>query len=67
MFDIVLAAALPRDGAAAAEGDLHALLAFNSALIQYLQQVPPFVDTKIRSVEAALDEVRMTAAAARRA
>lgn len=60
-------AALPAEGAAAAETDLRAMLTFNSTLVQYLQQIPPFVDTKIRAVESSLDEVRMTATAARRA
>lgn len=43
------------------------LVAFDSILLQYLQQITPFVDTKIHSVAASLDEVRMAAIAARRA
>ena len=46
---------------------LQALVEFDSILIQYFQKITPFIDTKIRSVEAALDEIRMAAISARRA
>jgi O-antigen chain-terminating methyltransferase len=41
-------------------------VAFDSRLIQYLQQITPFVDTRIRVVEQSLEELRMAAAAAQR-
>lgn len=61
-----LAAALPEAGAVDRR-TLQTFLTFHSALVQCLQQVPSFVDTKIRLLEASLDDVRMTAAAAQRA
>jgi SAM-dependent methyltransferase len=45
---------------------LDAFVVFDSRLIQYLQQITPFVDTKIRVVEQSLEELRMAAAAAQR-
>jgi len=41
-------------------------VAFDSRLIQYLQQITPFVDTRIRVVDQSLEELRMAAAAAQR-
>tara|TARA_Y100000588_G_C14238320_1_gene918269 strand:- start:686 stop:2005 length:1320 start_codon:yes stop_codon:yes gene_type:complete len=46
---------------------LQKLTTFDSILLQYLQQITPFVDTKIYEIEASLDEVRMAAISARRA
>jgi SAM-dependent methyltransferase len=45
---------------------LEAFFTFDARLVQYLQQVTPFVDTKVRLVEASLDELRMAASAAMR-
>ena len=47
--------------------ELEALATFESQLAQYLQQITPFVDTKLRVLESAMDELRMSAAAAQRA
>jgi 2-polyprenyl-3-methyl-5-hydroxy-6-metoxy-1,4-benzoquinol methylase len=47
--------------------ELEALATFESQLTQYLQQVTPFVDTKMRVLEHAMEELRMSAAAAQRA
>jgi len=47
--------------------ELEALATFESQLTQYLQQVTPFVDTKMRVLEQAMEELRMSAAAAQRA
>ena len=56
------------DGRAAQRTVLDDLVAFDSVLLQYLQQITPFVDTKIHSVAASVDEVRIWAPiAARRA
>jgi 2-polyprenyl-3-methyl-5-hydroxy-6-metoxy-1,4-benzoquinol methylase len=61
-----LAAALPQVRTAQ-RADLETFVSFNSILIQYLQQITPFIDTKTRALEASLDEVRMAATAAQRA
>ena len=61
-----IATALPDQGAAG-RADLGAFVTFNSVLVQYLQQITPFIDTRTRALEASLDEVRMAAAAAQRA
>jgi SAM-dependent methyltransferase len=61
-----LTAAIP-DQNAGHRVDLDAFVSFNSILVQYLQQITPFVDTRTRAIEASLDEVRMAAAAAQRA
>jgi O-antigen chain-terminating methyltransferase len=47
--------------------ELEALATFESQLTQYLQQVTPFIDTKMRVLEYAMEELRMSAAAAQRA
>ena len=47
--------------------ELEALATFESQLTQYLQQVTPFIDTKMRVLEHAMEELRMTAAAAQHA
>ena len=47
--------------------ELEALATFESQLAQYLQQITPFVDTKLRVLEHAMEELRMSAAAAQRA
>ena len=47
--------------------ELEALATFESQLTQYLQQVTPFVDTKMRVLEQAMEELRMSAVAAQRA
>jgi SAM-dependent methyltransferase len=51
---------------AAARRQFEPFVAFDSRLIQYLQQITPFVDTRIRVVEQSLEELRMAAAAAQR-
>jgi SAM-dependent methyltransferase len=45
---------------------LDAFFAFDSRLVQFLQQITPFVDTRIRVVDQSLSELRMAAAAAQR-
>jgi hypothetical protein len=55
-----LASALP-DARASQKAELDAFVSFNSILVQYLQQITPYIDTKSRVVEASLDEVRMAA------
>jgi SAM-dependent methyltransferase len=45
---------------------LEAFFAFDSRLVQYLQQITPFIDTRVRVLEQALEELRMAAAAAQR-
>jgi SAM-dependent methyltransferase len=45
---------------------LDAFFAFDSRLVQYLQQITPFVDTRMRVVDHSLSELRMAAAAAQR-
>jgi SAM-dependent methyltransferase len=47
--------------------DFQAFASFNSILVQYLQQITPFIDTKVRAVDASLEEVRMAATTAHRA
>jgi SAM-dependent methyltransferase len=47
--------------------ELEALATFESQLAQYLQQITPFVDTKMRVLEYAMEELRMSAAASQRA
>jgi SAM-dependent methyltransferase len=47
--------------------ELEALATFESQLAQYLQQITPFVDTKMRVLEHAMEELRMSANAAQRA
>jgi len=42
------------------------LRAFESRLVQFLQQITPFVDTKLRVLEGAVEELRVTATAAQR-
>jgi SAM-dependent methyltransferase len=54
------------DAYAAMRQHLEALVAFDSRLVQYLQQITPFVDTKIRVVEGAIGELRMASTAALR-
>jgi O-antigen chain-terminating methyltransferase len=55
------------DAASAAWRDhLEAFYAFDSRLVQYLQQITPFIDTRVRVLEQALEELRMAAAAAQR-
>jgi 2-polyprenyl-3-methyl-5-hydroxy-6-metoxy-1,4-benzoquinol methylase len=61
-----LGSALP-DARAAQRAELDAFVSFNSILVQYLQQVTPYIDTKTRVLEASLDEVRMAATSAHRA
>src|SRR5262245_1649753 len=61
-----LAATLP-DARAAQRAELEAFVSFNSILVQYLQQITPYIDTKTRALEASLDEVRMAATSAQRA
>jgi SAM-dependent methyltransferase len=46
--------------------DLQAVADFQSQLVQYLQQITPFIDTKTRVLEASVDELRMAATAAQR-
>jgi len=46
---------------------LEAFVSFNSLLVQYLQQITPYIDTKTRVIDASLEEVRMAATAAQRA
>jgi SAM-dependent methyltransferase len=45
---------------------LEAFYAFDSRLVQYLQQITPFIDTRVRVLEQTLEELRMAVAAARR-
>jgi O-antigen chain-terminating methyltransferase len=47
--------------------ELEALATFESKLAQYLQQITPFVDTKVRVLEQAMEELRMSAVAAQHA
>jgi SAM-dependent methyltransferase len=54
------------DALAAMRRHLDAFFAFDSRLVQYLQQITPFIDTKMRVVEQSLEELRMAAAAAQR-
>jgi SAM-dependent methyltransferase len=55
------------DAARAAWRDhLEAFFAFDSRLVQYLQQITPFIDTRVRVLEQVLEELRMAAAAAQR-
>ncbi len=61
-----LASALPA-AQASQRAELEAFVSFNSILVQYLQQITPYIDTKSRALEASLDEVRMAATAAHRA
>ena len=61
-----LTSALP-EARAAQRAELEAFVSFNSILVQYLQQVTPYIDTKTRVLEASLDEVRMAATSAHRA
>ena len=61
-----VASALP-DTRAAGREELQAFVAFNSILVQYLQHITPFIDTKVRVLEASLEELRMAAASAQRA
>ena len=61
-----LASALP-ETRAAQRAELDAFVSFNSILVQYLQQVTPYIDTKTRVLEASLEEVRMAATSAHRA
>jgi O-antigen chain-terminating methyltransferase len=78
-FNLAVAEDLDRAGAASRESgrELDSALAavrhhfdeffaFDSRLIQYLQQITPFVDTKLRVIEQSLEELRMAAAAAQR-
>jgi len=60
-----LASSLP-EARAAQRADLEAFVSFDSILVQYLQQITPYIDTRTRAVEASLDEVRMAATAAHR-
>lgn len=55
------AAALPPGDSAAAR-----LAAFESVLVQFLQQITPYVDTKVRVVQQQVADIAMTAAAAQR-
>jgi SAM-dependent methyltransferase len=55
-----------QDARAAVQHELETFLTFDSRLVQCLQQITPFIDTKVRSVEHALEEVRMAAAVAQR-
>ena len=61
-----LASALP-EARASQKAELDAFVSFNSILVQYLQQITPYIDTKARVLEASLDEVRMAATSAHRA
>lgn len=55
------AASLPPGDAAAAR-----LAAFQSVLVQFLQQITPYIDTKVRVLEQQVADIAMTAAAAQR-
>ncbi|MGE5816144.1 MAG: hypothetical protein ACM36C_16765, partial [Acidobacteriota bacterium] len=55
------AAALPPGDPAAAR-----LAEFQSVLVVFLQQITPYIDTKIRAVEQQVADIAMTAAAAQR-
>jgi 2-polyprenyl-3-methyl-5-hydroxy-6-metoxy-1,4-benzoquinol methylase len=79
-FNATLVQHLKQDGAAGREmssivgssvtvlrDELEALATFESQLAQYLQQITPFVDTRMRVLEHAMEELRMSAAAAQRA
>jgi 2-polyprenyl-3-methyl-5-hydroxy-6-metoxy-1,4-benzoquinol methylase len=61
-----LSAALP-DVRAAQRAELEAFVSFNSILVQYLQQITPYIDTRTRVLETSLEEVRMAATSAHRA
>ena len=61
-----IAAALA-DARTAQRADLEAFVSFNSILVQYLQQITPFIDTRVRVLENALEDVRMAATTAQRA
>jgi O-antigen chain-terminating methyltransferase len=61
-----IAGSLSEQGATE-RADLDAFGSFSSVLVQYLQQITPFIDTKAHALEASLDEVRMAAASAQRA
>ena len=61
-----IAAALP-EARTAQRVDLEAFVSFNSILVQYLQQITPFIDTRVRVLEDALEDVRMAATTAQRA
>ena len=54
------------DALAALRQHVDTFVAFDSRLIQYLQQITPFVDTKMRVVEQSLEELRMATTAAQR-
>ena len=51
---------------AACREHLAVFFAFDSRLVQDLQQITPFIDTKLAVVEHSLEELRMAAAAAQR-
>jgi SAM-dependent methyltransferase len=53
----------------AAPGDAAAerLAAFQSVLVQFLQQITPYVDTKVRIIEQQVADIAMTATVAQRA
>jgi O-antigen chain-terminating methyltransferase len=55
------AAALPPNDPAAAR-----LAMFQSVLVQFLQQITPYIDTKLRGIEQQVADVAMTAVAAQR-
>jgi len=54
--------------ASLAPGDAAAarLAAFQSVLVQFLQQITPYIDTKVRVLEQQVADIAMTAAAAQR-
>jgi SAM-dependent methyltransferase len=51
---------------AAHRHDLQAVAGFQSKLVQFLQQITPFIDTKTRVLEASVDQLRMAATSAQR-
>lgn len=53
--------------AAGREGDAARLATLASLLVQFVQQITPYVDTKLRVVEQATSDAAMTAAIAQRA
>jgi len=61
-----LATALP-EARADQRAELERFVSFNSILVQYLQQITPYIDTKTRVLETSLEEVRMAATTAQRA
>jgi hypothetical protein len=64
-LDRIVNESIARGGQVSAEADR--LATFQSVLAQFLQQITPYIDTKVRVVEQQVADIAMTAAAAQRA